>query len=157
MPRTNVKSHPRKGTRGVKSHSREIPSNVRRIVPHFRVPRIAQQPAGYREETAQTILDQIGGDTLAYVGALGREKEWVYGYEHPRDATSRDVFVQFPVKGSKIQRGGKIKVIYNYEPDTYTVELWRLNMRAKEPMKRLEHAEGVGVENLRSVIEGYTG
>ncbi|MCK5139910.1 MAG: hypothetical protein KAQ85_08720, partial [Thermodesulfovibrionia bacterium] len=155
MPKSNVRSHPRKGTKGVKSHSRELPSNVRRIVPHFRVPRIAQEPHGYREQTAQTILDQIGGDTLAYVGALGRERQWMYGFVHPRKDDPKDVFVQFPIKGSKIQRGGKIKVIYNYQPDTYTVELWRIHMGAKEPVKKLRSSEGVYAESLSRVIEDY--
>jgi hypothetical protein len=139
MVKTSVKSHPRRGTKGVKRHSRNVSGSMKKVRSTF--------SSEEQKRIANTIKQQIGFDTLAYVGA----NQFMYGEDDGKP------YLQFKASGSKIQRGGRIRVLYDAGQDLYNVELWRVNMRAKEPVKRLRHAEGVYAENLRSVIEGYTG
>lgn len=139
MTKTRVSKHSRKGTKGVKSHDRTV-SRTKEMVPNVFT-------AEERKQIAETIRRQIGRNTLMYVGA----HDYIYGEEEGKP------YLQFKASGTKIQRGGRIRVLYDYGHDLYNVELWRVNMRAKEPVKKLKSIEGVQASQLREIIEDYTG
>jgi len=138
---TKVKAHPRKGTKGVKSHTRDISSSTSQTVPSDN--RHAKQME-YNREVTEEIRRQIGRNTLMRVGA----HDYVYG------DLEGNPFLQFRVKGANIMRGGKIRVIYNRGYDDYTVELWRIETRQHE---KLKSSDGIYAENLGSTIEYYVG
>jgi predicted regulator of amino acid metabolism with ACT domain len=99
---------------------------------------------------ASTIRKQISIPTFMEVGA----RQFTYG------TTSKDqVYLSFRVTVPVAKRGGNIQVIYNSDKDLYDIELTRINIRAKDPVKLLTAFRDVSVEKLNEFVKtiGNTG
>ena len=91
-------------------------------------------------EIADTIRKQIGRNTLMYVGA----NQFKASYD------SDGIFLSFKASGGNLQRGGLIKVSYNYGTDEYVVRGYR-------NMKEIAEVKGVQFPELGATIEEITG
>jgi len=99
---------------------------------------------------ANTIIKQMGG--LGKMSAMVSANGLVFGTEE-----NGDCFVQFSFKGSR--KINKCKVILNWD-DTYTMEFWKISLRAKNPANmcvKKSDASGLYWDMLKPEFERVTG
>jgi hypothetical protein len=101
-------------------------------------------PRKYLAGVAEVIKSQIGRNTLMYVGANQFMKGTDRGME----------YLKFKASGSKLKRGGIIRVLYDDGSDTYIVEGWRIR---GVNARKIKEVEGVYADMLGRVIESITG
>ena len=88
----------------------------------------------------KTMYDQITIQAKMTVGA----NTFVYD--------NKENSLTFKGSGANYKRNTRCKVIYDDLSDTYIVELIKINMRAKEPVKLVEKVTDVYTDVLSSTI-----
>ena len=96
------------------------------------------------EDIIKDMMKQIGKNTLRYI----RAKNFVKGKDRGKQ------YVEFEVKGSRLGKGGKVRVFSNRGKKLYNIEGWKVKGKKTNKVKDKKR---IPVKNLGDTIEDIVG